>query len=123
MTSRSSPPAWTRCPRRSTSFRPGQPTKKLNLRPSPPPKRAGRVNANSEGTTMDDKKLQDELKDSAHKIWLAGLGALAAAEQEGTKVFNRLVDRGREVESRGKVDFKEQVDQAKVKVDQAKAKV
>ena len=67
---------------------------------------------------MDDKKLQDDLKDSAHKIWLAGLGALAAAEQEGTKMFNRLVDRGREVESRGKVDFKEQVGQAKAKVDE-----
>lgn len=72
---------------------------------------------------MDDKKLQDDLKDSAHKIWLAGLGALAAAEKEGSKMFNRLVDRGREVESRGKVDFKEQVDQAKEKVDKAKAKV
>lgn len=70
-----------------------------------------------------DTKLQDDLKESAHKIWLAGLGALAAAEQEGTKVFNRLVDRGREVEKRGKHDFKEQVDQAKHKVDQAKHKV
>jgi len=70
-----------------------------------------------------DRKLQDELKESAHRIWLAGLGALAAAEQEGTKVFNRLVDRGRDVESRNKVDFKEQVDRAKEQVDQAKAKV
>jgi len=74
-------------------------------------------------TTGHDKKLQDDLKDSAHKIWLAGLGALAAAEKEGAKVFNRLVERGREVESKGKVDFKEQVDNAKVKVDQAKSKV
>lgn len=71
----------------------------------------------------NDKKLQDELKDSAHKIWLAGLGALAAAEEEGTKVFNRLVDRGRDVETRGKGDFKDQVDRAKVKVDEAKTKV
>jgi poly(hydroxyalkanoate) granule-associated protein len=70
----------------------------------------------------NDKKLQDELKDSAHKIWLAGLGALAAAEQEGVKVFNRLVDRGREVETRGKGDFQETVDRAKSQFDQAKAK-
>lgn len=70
-----------------------------------------------------DKKLQDDLKESAHRIWLAGLGALAAAEQEGTKMFNRLVDRGRDAESRNKVDFKEQVDRAKEQVDQAKAKV
>jgi len=71
----------------------------------------------------NDKKLQDELKDSAHKIWLAGLGALAAAEEGGSKVFNRLVDRGRDVESRGKGDFQETVDRAKAKVDEAKAKV
>ena len=53
-------------------------------------------------TRPPDRKrtLQDELKDSAHRIWLAGLGALAAAEEEGVKVFSRLVDRGRDVESR-----------------------
>jgi poly(hydroxyalkanoate) granule-associated protein len=74
-------------------------------------------------TPGQDKKLQDELKESAHRIWLAGLGALAAAEQEGVKVFNRLVDRGRDVESRGRVDFKEQAERAKSQFDQAKAKV
>ncbi len=40
------------------------------------------------------KKYQDDLKDSAHKIWLAGLGALATAEEEGTKLFNTLVKKG-----------------------------
>jgi poly(hydroxyalkanoate) granule-associated protein len=74
-------------------------------------------------TPGHDKKLQDDLKESAHRIWLAGLGALAAAEQEGTKMFNRLVDRGRDVEVRGKGDFKEQVDRAKTQVDQARTKV
>jgi len=74
-------------------------------------------------THKHEKNLQDDLKESAHKIWLAGLGALAAAEQEGSKMFNRLVDRGREVESRGKADFKEQMDQAKHKVDKAKSKM
>lgn len=73
-------------------------------------------------TTGQEKKLQDELKDSAHRIWLAGLGALAAAEQEGVKVFNRLVDRGRDVETRGKGDFQETVDRAKTHLDQAKTR-
>jgi poly(hydroxyalkanoate) granule-associated protein len=81
----------------------------------------------SNETPGQDKKLQDDLKESAHRIWLAGLGALAAAEQEGVKVFNRLVDRGRDFESRNKGDFKEQVDrakeQAKEQMGQAKAKV
>src|SRR3954469_16805850 len=74
-------------------------------------------------TTGQDKKLQDDLKESAHRIWLAGLGALAAAEQEESKMFNRLVDRGRDVEVRGKGDFKEQVDRAKSQMDQARVKV
>jgi poly(hydroxyalkanoate) granule-associated protein len=70
----------------------------------------------------NEKKIQDDLKESAHRIWLAGLGALAAAEEEGVKVFNRLVERGKTVETRSKGDFKEQVDRAKEQFDQAKAK-
>lgn len=65
-----------------------------------------------------EKKVQDELKDSVHRIWLAGLGALAAAEEEGGKIFSRLVERGRDVESRGKVE----VDKMKSEVDRFKTK-
>ncbi len=57
---------------------------------------------------MADKqkqKVYDELRDSAHKIWLAGLGALAKAEEEGTKVFHSLVEAGEEFEARGKKRF------------------
>jgi poly(hydroxyalkanoate) granule-associated protein len=72
--------------------------------------------------TTQDKNLQDELKDSAHRIWLAGLGALAVAEEEGGKLFSRLVDRGREVESRGKVEVDKAVGKAKTTVDKAKSK-
>ena len=74
-------------------------------------------------TTGQEKKLQDDLRESAHRIWLAGLGALAAAEEEGSKMFSRLVDRGRDVEVRGKGDVKEQVDRAKAQMDQARVKV
>jgi poly(hydroxyalkanoate) granule-associated protein len=52
-----------------------------------------------------DKKLQDDVKDSAHRIWLAGLGALAAAEEEGSKLFARLVERGKGFEAAGKEQF------------------
>jgi poly(hydroxyalkanoate) granule-associated protein len=65
-----------------------------------------------------DKKPQDDLKDSVHRIWLAGLGALAAAEEEGGKIFTKLVERGRDVESRGKVE----VDKVKSEVDRMKTK-
>ena len=54
----------------------------------------------------NQKKMYDEVFDSAHKIWLAGLGALAKAEEEGTKVFQNLVEAGEEFESRGKKRFK-----------------
>lgn len=59
--------------------------------------------------------LQAELKESAHKIWLAGLGALAAAEQEGSKLFRNLVEKGEGYESRGREEFEE----AKHKVEDA----
>ncbi len=52
---------------------------------------------------MSDKKdFQSEVKDSAHKIWLAGLGALAAAEEEGSKLFKNLVERGEGFEHKGR---------------------
>ncbi|MES1243935.1 MAG: phasin family protein [Acidobacteriota bacterium] len=63
------------------------------------------------------KNLQDELKDSAHRIWLAGLGALAAAGDEGTKMFDRLVDRGREYESRGREEARKQYEGARSNAD------
>ncbi|MDA8016882.1 MAG: phasin family protein [Thermoanaerobaculia bacterium] len=48
------------------------------------------------------KELQAELKESASKIWLAGLGALQSAEEEGSKLFRSLVEKGEEYESKGR---------------------
>lgn len=59
------------------------------------------------------KNLQDELKESAHRIWLAGLGALSAAGEEGSKMFDRLVERGREYEDKGRDEAKKQYEGAK----------
>ncbi len=44
----------------------------------------------------------ETLSGPAKKIWLAGLGALATAEQEGSKLFRNLVERGEEFEGRGR---------------------
>ncbi|HSS77676.1 MAG TPA: phasin family protein [Thermoanaerobaculia bacterium] len=75
------------------------------------------------GKTPDDEKnKQDDLKDSVHRIWLAGLGALAAAEEEGSKLFSKLVDRGRDVESKGKVEVDKVNEKVRSGVDKAKAK-
>ena len=71
-----------------------------------------------ETNTTQDRNVQEEIKESVHRIWLAGLGALAAAEEEGGKIFSRLVERGRDVESKGKVE----VDKVKSEAERFKTK-
>lgn len=63
----------------------------------------------------DVKQSSKDLRESAHKIWLAGLGALTSAEEEGTKVFNKLVEKGAAFESRGR----EQITKVQKKVESA----
>ena len=58
------------------------------------------------------KSMQEDFKDSAGKIWLAGLGAFALAEEEGGKMFKKLVARGEDFEK----DVKKPVDKAAGKV-------
>jgi poly(hydroxyalkanoate) granule-associated protein len=48
------------------------------------------------------KELQQDIMESAHKVWLAGLGAVAMAEQEGGKFFSNLVDKGEKLEKKSK---------------------
>lgn len=47
-------------------------------------------------------RFATDLRESAHKIWLAGLGAMTVAEEEGGKLFKTLVERGEEFEGRGR---------------------
>jgi poly(hydroxyalkanoate) granule-associated protein len=56
---------------------------------------------------MAKKSWQGDVRESAHKIWLAGLGALAVAEEEGSKLFKTLVDQGERFESAGKQKLKD----------------
>ncbi len=66
----------------------------------------------------DTQEYQTEIKDNAHKIWLAGLGALQAAEEEGSKLFKNLVERGETFQNRGRETF----DDVKDKVEDAAGK-
>ena len=50
--------------------------------------------------------VPEDLRESAHKIWLAGLGALAVAEEEGSKAFKNLVKKGENMEARSKQQIK-----------------
>jgi poly(hydroxyalkanoate) granule-associated protein len=56
---------------------------------------------------FDLKHLPDEVTGQAREIWLAGLGALERLEQEGDKVFQNLVERGKSYESKRREQFEE----------------
>ena len=53
------------------------------------------------------------IRDSAHQIWLAGLGALSLAEDESGKLFKTLVKRGKTFEE----ETKDRIDEIKAKLD------
>ena len=55
------------------------------------------------------KELQNDIVESAHKVWLAGLGAVAMAEEEGGKFFSNLLEKGQKLEGKSK----EQVEKAR----------
>lgn len=50
--------------------------------------------------TLQGGALAGAVKDSAHQIWLAGLGAFSKAQAERGKVFEALVDEGRRLQQR-----------------------
>lgn len=63
------------------------------------------------------KRLQKELQESAHKIWLAGLGALSAAGETGSRVFQQLVEKGEGLASEGRDKVESSVEEARGRVD------
>jgi len=56
-----------------------------------------------------NKEMQNDIMESAHKVWLAGLGAVAMAEEEGGKFFSNLLEKGQKLETKSK----KQVEKAK----------
>ena len=47
---------------------------------------------------MDDDSLANAVRTSAAQIWQAGLGAFAKAQEEGSRVFSKLVKDGAELQ-------------------------
>lgn len=52
------------------------------------------------------RKAGPRMKESAQAIWLAGLGALATAGDEGSKIFQQLVKRGESVDKANRSSMK-----------------
>jgi poly(hydroxyalkanoate) granule-associated protein len=56
------------------------------------------------------------VQESAQQIWLAGLGAFAKAQEEGSKVFQGLVNEGLELQRQTKVAAEEKLAEASAKL-------
>ncbi len=61
-------------------------------------KKKATVKKTAPKTSAHKANVANNIMGSANEIWLAGLGAFAKAQQEGVKIFNKLVDEGKGVE-------------------------
>lgn len=61
----------------------------------------------------------DRMVDAAHKVFLAGVGAVALAQDETGELFGRLVERGETVEKEGREALKKARERRVEKVDEA----
>jgi len=62
-----------------------------------------------------DGEMVAMIRKSANQIWLAGLGAFAKAQAEGTKVFDSLVKEGESVQERAKQTAGGKISEVKAK--------
>ncbi|MBL4865196.1 MAG: phasin family protein [Pseudomonadales bacterium] len=51
-------------------------------------------------SALSESQVAKKIKESANQIWLAGLGAYSKAEQEGSKIFDSLVNDGESIENK-----------------------
>lgn len=49
---------------------------------------------------LTENQLAQTVRESAHQIWLAGLGAYSKAQEEGSKVFDALVKEGETIQKK-----------------------
>lgn len=56
------------------------------------------------------------IRESANRIWLAGLGAFAKTQEESEKIFQSMVKEGEKIEKRAKETASARVEEAKGKV-------
>lgn len=66
-----------------------------------------------------DDSIQSELSKRGREVWLAGLGAVATVEEEGSKLFDNLVDRGKEFEEKRREEIEETTEKVREQSDEA----
>ncbi len=66
-----------------------------------------------------DPTATDKVKEQAQQIWLAGLGAFAKAQEDGTKAFEKLVTDGITMQRKVQSTAEEKMAEASQKVSQA----
>lgn len=69
-----------------------------------------------------EKQEVGSIMDSASQIWLAGLGAFAKTQEEGSKLFEALVKEGEEVEARTRKAADEMFEDMKGRMEEVKGK-
>ena len=71
-------------------------------------------------TKLIDNPMADNAIEYARQVWLAGLGALAKAEKEGSKLFDTLVQRGEELEAQAMQKAEDAVEDLKDRLEGAR---
>ncbi|HQU73984.1 MAG: phasin family protein [Calditrichaeota bacterium] len=72
-----------------------------------------KVDENVKRVQEEVNKFQGELSEKAREVWLAGLGAFAVAEEEGSKFFNDMLSKGKDLVKKGEGVEKKTMDFAK----------
>jgi poly(hydroxyalkanoate) granule-associated protein len=65
----------------------------------------------------------DNIKDSAQQIWLAGLGAFTKAQEEGSKVFDALVQEGQAIQRKTQTAAEAKLSEASQKMTQMASEI
>jgi poly(hydroxyalkanoate) granule-associated protein len=68
---------------------------------------------------FDPAHMTDNVKEQAQQIWLAGLGAFAKAQEDGTKAFEKLVSDGITMQRKVSATAEEKLAEATQKATQA----
>jgi poly(hydroxyalkanoate) granule-associated protein len=68
------------------------------------------------GARLLDSALAGQVKESAQQIWLAGMGAFARAQAEGSKVFETLVKEGASLQKKTQSAAEEKITEVSSKM-------